>query len=369
MGIWSSRGGIMADEKTASGSVSARDLSGGLSTSREEIRREEPDVPFWSENLLFALYDPAADVGLWLHLGTVPNDWSMWHEMNFAMLPGDEGVLSMWSYHRTPPDRRPAGAGLEFRCIEPFSSWHVTFDGYGTHTSNEAMQRGLATVGTPQRFFVDLAVEAASPAWDAHAGAEEDTGKGSMQDQGWAKEHYEQLYRAKGHVNFGGEDIAFDGYGWRDHSQGPRGGEGGAPWGGHVITGTLYDSGKGWGLSRYWTPDGTISLEGGWVSGEDGVLHHAEVLETPRLRELIFGTEELPCALRWPGGELHTTITTRRSLWTSMMKQLSLGKDLDGPGLMYVLNHGTAEWDGERGVSYIERSDPLNAFVERLDHG
>lgn len=348
--------------------VEARDLSGGLPADREMIRATEPEVPFWSENLLFAIYDPTSDVGLWLHLGTVPNDWSMWHEMNYAFLPGDEGVLSMWSYHRTAPDRRPGGAGLDFRCIESFRRWHVSFDGYGMHTSNAAMQAGPTVVGTNRRFVVDLEIEFVTPAWDMHSAAEDKTGAGSMHGQGWAKEHYEQLYRARGSVTLGTEVIPFDGYGWRDHSQGPRGGGGGAPWGGHIITGTLYDSGRGWGLSRYWTPDGTISLEGGYVVQEDGVLQHAKVTASPRLRELVMAGEELPIALEWPDGSLETTIVTRRSLWLSMMKGLTVGKDLDGPGLMYVLNHGTSEWDGEVGVNYIERSDMLNAFPETLKH-
>jgi hypothetical protein len=348
--------------------MSRLDLSGGLPAAREEIRRTEPDIPFWSENLLFAIYDPTSDVGLWLHLGTVPNDWTMWHEMNYVFLPGDEGVLSMWSYHRTAPDRRPAGAGLEFRCIEPFRRWRVSFDGFGLYTSNREMQAGLARVGSNRRFVVDLDIESVTPAWDAHTGATAETGRGSMHDQGWAKEHYEQLYRARGSVFFGAGDVPFDGYGWRDHSQGPRGGGSGAPWGGHLITGTLYDSGRGWGLSRYWNPDGTISLEGGWVAGTDGVLHYAEVTETPRLRDLVMCGEELPIGLRWSGGTLETTIRTRRSLWLSMMKGLAVGRDLDGPGLMYVLNHGTAEWDGEIGINYIERSDMLNAFPEKLRH-
>ena len=289
--------------------------------------------------------------------------------MNYTFLPGDEGVLSMWSFHRTAPERRPGGAGMRFECIEPFERWQVSFDGYGMRTSNEDMQNGLAKVGDNRRFVVDLDIEAVTPAWDMHTAANDSTGRGSMHDQGWAKEHYEQLYRARGAVHLGGDPIPFDGYGWRDHSQGPRGGTGGAPWGGHVITGTLYDNGKGWGLSRYWTPDGTITLEGGWVAGTDGTLHHAEVLEAPRMAELAMSGEELPIALRWPGGELRTTIVTRRSLWLSMMKGLAVGKDLDGPGLMYALNHGTSEWDGETGINYLERSDMLNAFTEVLRHG
>jgi hypothetical protein len=345
------------------------DLSSGLPAALEEIVTSAPVEPFWSENLLFALYDPVSDVGLWLHLGTVPNDWTMWHEMNYAFLPGDEGVLSMWSYHRTAPERRPAGAGLELRCVEPFRRWTVIFDGYGLHTTNEAMAAGLARVGPTRRFLVDLDVECATPVWDLHAAADHATGHGSMTGQGWATEHYEQLYRARGTVNFGGSDITFDGYGWRDHSRGPRGGGTGAPWGGHVIAGTLYGSGRGWGLGRYWTPDGTISLDGGWVVGDDGVLRHAEVIEAPRLPELVLDSEQLPVRLRWPDGELEITITTRRSLWLSMSKQLAVGRDLEGPGLMYVVNHGSAPWGDESGVVYIERSDPLNAYVGALRHG
>ncbi len=347
-----------------------RDLSSGLSPEREQIADAEPDVPFWSENLLFALHDPATDVALWLHLGTVPNDWSMWHDMCYAVLPDRGGVLSMWSYHRTAPERRPAGANTEFRCIEPFRRWQLRFDGYGLHTPLDHMAAGLATDGIKQRFRVELDVEFVTPVWDMHAAATSETGKGAMHEQGWAKEHYEQLYHATGTVAFGDQVLPFDGYGWRDHSQGPRGGGTGSPWGGHTIIGCLYpESGRGWGLARYWEPDGRISLEGGYVVGEDGVLIHAEVTASPRLRALTLDSEALPIGLRWPGGELETTITTSTSLWLSMQKALAVGKDLDGPGLMYVLNHGTAPWSGETGYTYVERSDFQNAFPETLHHG
>jgi hypothetical protein len=347
-----------------------RDLSSGLPATREEIRTTEPDVPFWSENMLFVMHDPSTGVALWLHLGTVPNDWSLWHEMCYAVLPGSEGVLSMWSYHRTAAERRPAGANTTFRCIEPFRTWHVTFDGYGLHTSLDDMSEGLATEGIKLRFFADLDIEFLTPVWDMHTASTADTGKGAMHTQGWAKEHYEQLHRATGRVQLGEHELAFNGYGWRDHSQGPRGGGTGAPWGGHVIIGCPYpDSGRGWGLARYWTPDGTISLEGGYVVGDDGTLVHAEVTDAPRLRDLTLEPEELAIGLRWPGGSLETTITTQTSLWTAMSKQLVVGKDLDGPGLMYVLNHGPAPWDGEVGHAYVERSDPLNAFPDVLHHG
>ena len=45
------------------------DLSAGLPHDRESVLAQPPDIDFWAENLLFALHDPAADVGMWLHLG------------------------------------------------------------------------------------------------------------------------------------------------------------------------------------------------------------------------------------------------------------------------------------------------------------
>ncbi|HVW41939.1 MAG TPA: hypothetical protein VHC18_11395 [Amycolatopsis sp.] len=343
------------------------DWSSGMPDERETIVPTRPDIPFWSENLLFALYDPTSDIGLWLHLGTVPNDWGMWEDRAYVCLPGDDGVLSMVAYHRTPEEQRPAGANLAFRCLEPWRRWRVSFDGFGLHTSNKEMTEGRARVGPMQPFSLDLDVEMAVPAWDAHAAAEAETGQGSMRGQGWATHHYEQLYRANGTVALQRGTHDFHGFGWRDHSRGPRGGNTGAPWGGHVITGTLYpDSGRAWGLSRYWGPDGAISLEGGYVVDADGTLHHARVTTTPRLEQLTMDPETLPIGLEWPGGKLDTTIVTRRSLWLAMAHSLAVGKELSGNGLMYVLNHGTSDWDGEAGQTYLERSDPLNAFPPRL---
>jgi len=346
-----------------------RDLSGGLPAEREDIRRHEPDVPFWADNLLFAVHDPALGAAMWLHLGTVPNDWSMWHEMNYALLPGDEGVLSMWSYHRTPPERRPAGSNLELRCLEPFRRWHVTFDGYGLFTPLAEVQEGVARLGATRRWVVDLEIEGVTPLWDYHTSVSATTGRGTMHGQGWAREHYEQMYWARGTVQFGTDVLPFDGYGWRDHSQGPRGSGEGAPWGGHVTAGNVYPSGRGWGASRFWAPDGTITLEGGWVCDEQGTLHHAEVVEAAQLTDLVYAGEELPFALKWPGGTLELSITTERSLWLSMGGGLPVGKNLDGTGLMFTPTWGRSEWDGEVGRTYIERSNPLNAMPGELRYG
>src|SRR5262245_26746292 len=148
--------------------VMAIDMSSGLPDERDFIDPERPDLPMRSENLLFAVYDPNADVAMWLHLGTVPGKWTMWEDRVLVMLPGHDGALSLRAYHHTAPERRPAGPGLEFRQREPWRRWHIRFDGFALHTPEAEMRAGVARDGPTRPFAADLAIECVTPAWDAH---------------------------------------------------------------------------------------------------------------------------------------------------------------------------------------------------------
>jgi hypothetical protein len=153
-------------------------------------------------------------------------------------------------------------------------------------------------------------------------------------------------------------EIPFSGTGWRDHSRGPRGGGTGAPWGGHVILGALFDSGRGFGLSRYWAPDGRVTLEGGYVV-LDGQLHHAKVLDVPRLRLLQRAGETLPIAMEWDGGRVEVEATTTTSMWMTMDQGLPYGVRPGFPGAIYSVGWGDVTWDEEKTSVYLERSDPV----------
>jgi len=344
------------------------DMSSGLPDERDFIVAKCPDVAMWSENLLFALWDPDADVAMWLHLGTVPGKWTMWEDRVLVMLPCPDGALSLRAYHHTAPERRPAGPGLEFRQRESWRRWHVAFDGFGLHTPEQEMLAGVSRDGPTQPFAVDLEIECVTPAWDARTASQLASGAGDMESQGWASEHYEQLVRATGSVTLDTGSVPFSGYGWRDHSRGPRHTTTLDGWGGHVILGCVYpDSGRAWGLSRYYAADGRITLEGGYVFA-DGKFEHARVDTAPRLLELRYEGESLPVALEWSGGVVDLRMEFDRTLWTSMQRSLAVGKDLEGPGLMYVLGHGRCEWEGETGYFYSERSDRLNALAPEPHH-
>jgi len=326
----------------------ANDLSMRLPAARETVVRERPDVPGWTENLLFTPYDPINDIGMWLHLGTVADVWEMWEDRVLIALPKDQGVLSMWAYHRTVPERQPGGANLEFRCEQPFKRWRITFDGFCVRSSYEVMRTGLLTDGPKSRVQLDLSVECVTPVWDAEAGPATASGAG-MAEQSWAREHYEQLFKVTGEITVDSQTFAFDGGGWRDHSRGPRGSDTLTDWGGHVILGGVMPSGRAFGLCRYWARDGRTTLEGAYVVA-DGVLTHVELEEIPPPAVIQRDGERFVCAL--DGRQLEGRVCS--SLWLTMADGLPYG--VVDPVRTYTVSWAEMTWDGERGYAYLERS-------------
>ena len=148
----------------------AIDMSSGLPDERDFIVPECPDVPMWSENLLFTLYDPDADVAMWLHLGTVPGKRTMWEDRALVMLPGNEGVLSLRAYHHTAPERRPA-VWTRVQADRAGAAGHVSFDGFGLYTSESEMLSGVSRDGPGKPLSADLDIELLTPAWDARTAA------------------------------------------------------------------------------------------------------------------------------------------------------------------------------------------------------
>jgi hypothetical protein len=322
------------------------DLSSGLPADSEATVMACPQVPGWTENLLFTPYDPGHDIGMWLHLGTVADMWEMWEDRALIALPEDQGVLSMWAYHRTVPQRRPAGANLAFRCREPFRKWHITFDGLCLRSSYEAMRTGLLTDGPKVHVRLDLEVDCVTPVWDAETAA-----GGGMAEQSWAREHYEQLTRVTGEVTVDGATVEFNGGGWRDHSRGPRGADALKNWGGHVITGAVLPGGRAFGLCRYWGRDGQTTLEGAYVV-EAGTLRHVGIEQIPPRAVLARAGEAFNFVI---DGDQTITGTVRSSLWLSMADGLPYG--VLHPARAYTVSWAQVEWGGETGFAYIERSD------------
>lgn len=338
----------------------AVDLSSGLEPDREYALGGAAELERFAENFLVVTYDPALDIGLWLHLGTWPDDFGIYEDQVLISLPGDSGQLWMCAYHRPAAADRPAGANLRLRCIEPFKTWRLSFDGLVAHCSDEEMRQGRVRDTARELARIDLELRMEAPVWDAQQSASSRFGAGSMAEQVWASSHYQQLYTARGTVRLRDKTYPFAGTGMRDHSRGRRG-HGMEQWGGHVLaTAWFPDRRRGFGLQRMWTPEGRITLDTAFVV-EKGRLHHAGIVEAPKLEALRSRDEDLRVVLCSDLGEHVLDCRTLRTHFTTPQQPLGLafGADLGGPYGIYAPGHARWQWDGDIGYGLMERSARL----------
>lgn len=342
------------------------DLSSGLAPDQDRLVTRRPDAPAWAENLLFSCYDPASRFGVWVHLGTVPDDGEVWEDRVLIVLPDDGGVLSLWSYARNGgSDSAGGGANVTATCVEPFRRWRISVDGRFLQTSHEDMAARPVSDGPKVPVRLDLDVVCRTPVWDAHA---EPAGADAMAAQSWASEHLEQLLTATGTLVLPDTEVRIEATGWRDHSRGPRGATMGSAWGGHMIAGGLLPDGRGIGASRYWTTEGQTTLAGGYVV-EEGVLRHAVATQVPTLTSLQRAGERLSLVLDGPEGQIDLVLTTVTSAWLTLSRGLPYGvRAVGGQALVYALSFCEAQWDGELFPLYLERSATLSLDTELLEN-
>ena len=335
------------------------DLSLGFDPRRERTLRESTGQERFSENLMFALSDPSLGMSMWLHLGSWPDDFGLWEDYIQLHLPDGAGTVWSRSYARVPVDQRPAGPNLRAECIEPWRRWRLTFDGVVTRSSSEELRTGPACDGPRELLRFDLELTMAGPVWDAHSSAESKHGGGSMAEQVWAKDHYQQLYTVAGTITLEGKTMPFSGSGVRDHSRGQRGLRT-DQFAGHALISATYPSGKGFGMQRVWNPQGRVTLDTAFVF-VDGRYEFASVVECPRLgRELTYSGEKLKLQLRSALGDHHLTGEVIASGYISFDDSglgLAIGARPDNPSGYFVPAFARWEWDGEHAVGLTERSE------------
>lgn len=334
-------------------------MASTLDGDRDRALAVAPDVPYFSENYMLATYDPRADLGMWLHLGTWPQDFELWEDLALIALPGDEGLLWTRAYLRTPVERRPAGPNLRFECLEPFRRWRVTFDGVCVRTPYDEMLSGLARDRAHERVTFELDAECVTPIWDAHASATSGRGGGSMAEQVWASEHYQQLLRITGQVQLEDRTIDVDTTGVRDHSRGPRG-AGMERWGGHTLIHVLFPSGRAVAVQRMWSPDGDVTLDTAYVL-VDGQIRYCDVLELPQLETIQLSGDKLRLVLRSEAGEHRFEGEMMKTTFSTPFGGLCVGADTSGPIGVFGFGHARWTWEDEDGYGLTERSNRLPA--------
>lgn len=340
---------------------SPKDAYATTATPADDAAREvclataPPDLPMYAENFMLACYDAAADVGMWLHLGTWPEDFGIWEDLVLLSLPASEDVLCTTGYRRVPQQERPAGPQLSFTCVEPFRRWRVDYDGLATRSTRSALAAGLLEDGQRERVELHLDVECVTPVWD---GASSTSG-GSMADQVWASDHYQQLLQVTGKLVTRGQTLQLSTTGVRDHSRGQRG-HAMNRWGGHTLVHLLFPSGRAVGVQRMYDVTGNPSFDMAYVL-IDGVWSTAEVLHAPRVHRPaqgpLVGDEPLVLEVR-AGDRVHRLTGELLTAWhlTPHGLGMGIGTGAARPYGLFMPGHARWTWDGEISHGLTERS-------------
>ncbi len=348
------------------------DLTGGIDPARECVFSERPDDPEMRDSVSFWVSDDRGEIGLpRVGIEAVAEHWEE-HGLQVNLGFPDGRAYRVRTDGKAWPAEdgagRPAvlGAGpLGFRCVEPFRTWTMTFEGQAVQTSTYDLVEGkkdgpLVDV----RFSVEATL--AAPPWiqgsllpEARAVIE-----GSVEGDLMGGPRYEQLFRAAGSIVTPEGEHEFTGSGLRIRRQGVRRL---AEFRGHCWQSALFPSGKGFGYIAY-PPrdDGQPTFNEGYVFSGDGELIPARVLRAPWIDKLQALGQDVSVVLETEGTEVRIEGETIVSSWdiahddTTWAVQ-AMSKEVNFPPLQQA---GVRyRWDGEETYGMLERSYPLDRIA------
>jgi hypothetical protein len=309
-----------------------------LPAEAELPARSWPDVALWTENYCYVCYDPASEIGVWTHLGRAPFDPTLWRELSMIFLPAGERLVHK-GYGRGETADGPGAGTLSYECVEPWKRWRSRRDGAAIRTTVKELESRLLADRAHERVAFELNWTASSPVWDW----------GEVEDAaGFGKLHYEQLARVRGTLTVGGEAIAFDGTGLRDHTRGPRDF---SVVRNHIWAWASFPSGRGFMLLQVNVDGGSVTRA---VTVEDGRLVEQTLANQPVLTAL--DQAATPYGLELGGPRITAELLHLHPNSFDGPNDICLGFDPAVSTTVLFEAFSRFEWNGEVGYGLTERS-------------
>ncbi|MET0658330.1 MAG: hypothetical protein ABW110_09280 [Steroidobacteraceae bacterium] len=327
----------------------------------------EQDLPFtpprgikgWTEHYAFFAYDADAAHGVFIHIGRVPDDPTIWRGTIQIFLPGADMLVA--KYFGRDGDQHSAGAGpLRVRCEQPFRRFVAEFDGMVQRTTRQAITAEVVKDTVSEWVKLRVVFDAAAPIHGKQA-EKKNRADGSF--------HTEQIGRITGEMTVAGNKIALSGTGVRDHSSGVR--EYGKVISHQWIHG-LFPSGLAFSVLMYRTTTNPEARAVNIFRGDGSPLEYVELvehsdypdldtapgvfkadpLEDPHFRSgrLVLRTSKGPLSIQWQ--LVHTHAIT----YVDPCEELN-GTDRSRPNAVQMCDAPAIfTCNGERGAGLFERS-------------
>lgn len=335
----------------------AMDLTGGLPAEREYFYHEKPD-PEVRDAANVWLEEENGAFGMRIGIEHVAEEWDtpeLWLDIAFP----DGRVISGREYGagNAPlgPDGKPTikrCGPLQFRCIEPFKHWKVTFDPHRVRelTAQELIAQEIPEAPPMREVAFEIDYYPAVP--PLISGTLTAASREAMSgEQGtFISPRYEQLCRTKGWLSLDGERTDFSGQILRIKRQGVRKFDG---FWGHCWMSAVFPSGKGFGVNTF-PPhgDGKPTFNEGFIFDGNGALIPARAVEIPWMEKLYARDEPLRLVLETAEGRRETIEGETYINCRSVSNNFAMPENW--PIIQQA--HARYRWNGEQATGMIERS-------------
>jgi len=332
------------------------DFTGGLDDAREFFLSDVPADPQLRESASIWVSDTDGVINL-PRIGiekTGANWFSPDFQVNVAFPDGRAVVARRAGVGETPVDddgicRRMRAGELEFRCVEPFSTWEVTYEGKAHDTTAAHLTRGAVHDAPTIDIAVHVEATMAAPPWVPGTLLAEAASMMSDEIEGqFISDRYEQLVHARGTVRVGSEEYSFTGTGLRIRRTGVRNVSG---FWGHCWESALFASGRGFGYLTFPPrPDGEPSYNEGYVFDGERLVP-ATVVRAPFLSRRTPIGDDTSLVLRTADGDAEIAGVNTFSTFVAPGQTAEFAPLLHQAGCRYT-------WDGEEAYGMMERSIP-----------
>jgi len=147
------------------------DLTGGMELSRDYFLTDKPEDPQFRESASFWVSDDAGRIGLpRVGIEAIAESWGKRDlQVNLGFPDGRAAIVRASGEGRSPVDadgvcRTFAAGGLEFRCVQPFKTLTMAYEGLALDTTAAALATGDSR-GPKVPLRVDVEVTCAAPPW------------------------------------------------------------------------------------------------------------------------------------------------------------------------------------------------------------
>jgi hypothetical protein len=316
---------------------------------------EFPHLPSNEANFNESVYVNGFDLerrfGGWMRIGNRANEGHA--EAQVCMYLPDGRIACQFQRPDIQDNQAFCAGGLEYQVLEPMRRVTMDYAGDVLLLDDPEMLRNPGDLfrrapRSPARIHFEL--EACSP---AHRRAPLSDTQQTMYGRDFSLGHFNQHTRTRASIEIAGESWAFDGFGWRDHSWGPR-------YWTNIYFYRLFLANFG--------PDRAIMILK--ITGRDGITRREGVLqydgEYEEITDLDVMTDWTPA--KDPKG-IYLGIRTAQRAVTMRGEVLSLAplrnrRKIGEETLQSRIAEGLTrwEWDGREGMGVTE-------YIEFLENG